>query len=423
MLIDVKLPEVSESITAADVVKVLVAVGETVSVDQALLEVETEKALFELPSPEAGAVAEILVKAGDKVSVGQVLLRIEAAAAQSAVSSAPQRPSPDPSLSPQPSALSPASPRRSSLDLPPSVQHSALGTPSSPAAPSVRRLARELGVDMASISGTGPRGRISKEDVMARAKVLVERPAAPAAPARHLPDFTRWGNVQREPLSTVRRLTGEAMALSWATVPQVTQYDGADITELEAFRAKSAKEAEKAGGKLTVTALLLKIVAAALRAFPRFNASLDEQAGEIVIRENIHIGVAVDTERGLLVPVVRDADKKNVTTLAAELTSLAERARTKKLLPDEMEGGTFTISNLGGIGGTAFSPIVYWPQAAILGVARSEIRPVWREGRFDPRLVLPLSLSYDHRLIDGAEGARFLRWFCGAIEEPWLALM
>ena len=226
--------------------------------------------------------------------------------------------------------------------------------------------------------------------------------------------------MRREAFTTVRRLTAEAMAHAWATVPQVTQYDGADVTDLEVFRAKYGARVEAAGGKLTVTALLVKVAASALKAFPAFNASLDPERGETVFKEYVHVGVAVDTDRGLLVPVVRDADRKNVLSLAREIRDLAERARSRKLLPDEMEGGTFTISNLGGIGGAAFAPIVYWPQVAILGVSRSEVRPVWRGDRFEPRTFLPLSLSYDHRLIDGADGARFLRWICEALEEPWL---
>jgi pyruvate dehydrogenase E2 component (dihydrolipoamide acetyltransferase) len=420
MIQDVTLPEVSESVTQADVVKVLVAAGEAVKVDQPLLEVETDKALFELPSPFAGTVAEVMVKAGDRIRVGQALLRLETSGEASdrepsgegvpalAGSAAPKPPPPPaaPEISPAPRAAAPA-------PLPPA--------PAGPASPAVRKLARELGVDLASVGGTGPRGRVTLDDVKARAKVLVERPQGPpGARSPALPDFAKWGPVRREAFSTVRRITADAMAHAWSTVPQVTQYDGADVTDLEAFRAKFGKRVEAAGGKLTVTALLTRVVASALRAFPAFNASLDPEHGETIYKDYVHVGVAVDTDRGLLVPVVRDADRKNVTELAREIRNLAERARSRKLLPDEMEGGTFTLSNLGGIGGTAFAPIVYWPQVAILGVSRSEVRPVWREGRFEPRTFLPVSLSYDHRLIDGADGARFLRWICEALEEPWL---
>ncbi len=416
---DVTLPEVSENVTQADVVKVLVAVGEAVKADQPLLEVETDKALFELPAPFAGMVAEVLVKAGDRIRVGQALLRLEVAGGEA--ESVPARKAGTEMPSESGALPSPPAPALASPPPPQTAPAAPTAAPTGPASPAVRKLARELGVDLASVRGTGPRGRLTQDDVKARAKALLAiSPVASGPTSRPLPDFSRWGAVRREPFTTVRRLTAEAMAHAWATVPQVTQYDGADVTDLEVFRAKYGARVEAAGGKLTVTALLVKVVASALRAFPAFNASLDPERGETVFKEYVHVGVAVDTDRGLLVPVVRDADRKNVLSLAREIRDLAERARSRKLLPDEMEGGTFTISNLGGIGGTAFAPIVYWPQVAILGVSRSEVRPVWREDRFEPRTFLPLSLSYDHRLIDGADGARFLRWICEALEEPWL---
>ena len=426
MIQEIRLPEVSENIQKADVVKVLVAVGDVVRTDQALLEVETEKAMFELPSPQGGTVREVLVKAGDAITVGQVLLRVET---EAAVQTTLQPPSPaaEPRVQPPPAVREPEAPPAPALPLPPPTPPS---TPSpegrgeppvsraaAPAAPSVRRLARELGVDIAQVRGTGERGRISMEDVKSHAKTLLSGGGL-APPAAALPDFARWGAVRREPMSKVRRITAQAMTQAWLAAPRVTQYDKADVTDLEAFRKRHARRVEAAGGKLTLTAILLKVAAGALRAFPQFNASLDPAQEEIVFKEYVHVGVAVDTDRGLLVPVVRDVERKNITRLASELADLAERARTKRIAPDEMEGGTFTISNLGGIGGTAFSPIVYWPQVAILGVSRSEMQPVWREGQFVPRLILPLSLSYDHRLIDGADAARFLRWICEALEEP-----
>ena len=432
MIKDIRLPEVSENIQKADVVKVLVAVGDVVRTDQPLLEVETEKAMFELPSPEGGTVREVLVKAGDAIAVGQVLIRVETAAAADQTRPAPppfpgsaaragaEPPAPDlpaPPAEPQPLPPPPAPPALAEAGA--DAGEGAVGRVAAPAAPSVRRLARELGVDIAQVQGTGERGRISMEDVKnhAKARLSAGGLAAPSAP---LPDFTRWGAVRREPMTKVRRITAQSMTQAWLAAPRVTQYDKADITEIEAFRRRHARRVEAAGGKLTTTAILLKVAAGALRAFPQFNASLDPAREEIVFKEYVHVGVAVDTDRGLLVPVVRDADGKNITRLAAELAGLAERARSKRIGPEEMEGGTFTISNLGGIGGTAFSPIVYWPQVAILGVSRSEMQPVWREGQFVPRLVLPLSLSYDHRLIDGADAARFLRWICEALEEPLL---
>jgi pyruvate dehydrogenase E2 component (dihydrolipoamide acetyltransferase) len=241
-----------------------------------------------------------------------------------------------------------------------------------------------------------------------------------AAAARELPDFSRFGEVEREPMSKIRRVTARNMAAAWNTVPHVTQNDVADVTELEAARKRYGKKAEAAGGKLTMTAILLKVCASALRAFPDFNASIDAAADEIVYKKYVNIGVAVDTDRGLLVPVIRDVDKKNIIALAVELNDVAEKARSKKVTPDMLEGGNFTVSNLGGIGGTSFSPIVYHPEVAILGVSRATKRPVWRDEGFVPRLMLPLSLSYDHRLIDGAAAARFARWVAEALENPIL---
>jgi pyruvate dehydrogenase E2 component (dihydrolipoamide acetyltransferase) len=247
-------------------------------------------------------------------------------------------------------------------------------------------------------------------------------PAAAGAPVAQLPDFSRWGQVRRGPMSKIRRLTGEQMTRAWLTAPQVTHDDLADVTDLEALRQRFKGRVEAAGGKLTVTAILVKVAASALKVFPKLNASLDPDAGEIVFKEFVHIGVAVDTEHGLLVPVIRDADRKNITEIAVELDDLAARARARKLKPDEMQGGTFSISNLGGIGGTGFSPIVNWPEVAILGVSRGRVQPEWNDelGSFEPRLMLPLSLSYDHRLVDGAEAARFVRWVAEALEEPLL---
>jgi pyruvate dehydrogenase E2 component (dihydrolipoamide acetyltransferase) len=296
-----------------------------------------------------------------------------------------------------------------------------------PAAPHVRRLARELGVDIHAVRGTGPGARISKDDVKAHAKILITSATAAlgappstghAEPA--LPDFSRWGKIERVSMRGVRRKTAEHLRQAWNTIPHVTQQDHADITELEHLRARFAPRAAEAGGKMTVTAIALKVCASALKVFPQFNASIDMAKEEIIYKQYIHIGVAVDTDRGLLVPVVRDVDKKNIVELAAELTQFSKKARDKKLTPAEMEGGTFTITNLGGIGGTGFSPIVNHPEVAILGLSRSSMAPLWIDGKFEPRLVLPLSLSYDHRLIDGADAARFLRWIAEAIEQPFL---
>jgi pyruvate dehydrogenase E2 component (dihydrolipoamide acetyltransferase) len=294
-----------------------------------------------------------------------------------------------------------------------------------PAAPHVRRLARELGLDIYNVTGTGPGGRISEDDVKAFAKATLAAATAQAPQAARLaepkqPDFTKWGKIERVSMRGVRRKTAEHLREAWNTIPHVTQHDRADITELEQLRAKFAPRAEEAGGKMTVTAIALKVCASALKVFPQFNASIDMEKEEIVYKQYINIGVAADTDRGLLVPVIRDVDKKNIVELAAELSQLSKKARDKKLTPDQMEGGTFTITNLGGIGGTAFTPIVNHPEVAILGLSRGRMEPEWINGKFEPRLILPLSLSYDHRLIDGADAARFLRWIAEAFEQPFL---
>jgi pyruvate dehydrogenase E2 component (dihydrolipoyllysine-residue acetyltransferase) len=295
--------------------------------------------------------------------------------------------------------------------------------PPAPAAPSVRRMARELGIDVNAVNGTGPGGRISIDDVKEHTKRLVSG-AGSGVSVRTipLPDFSRFGPVERQPMRAIRRRTAEHLSAAWATIPHVTQFDLADITGLEELRKKFAKQVEAAGGNLTVTAITVKVVAAALRVFPQFNASVDLGAQEIILKKYVHIGVAVDTDRGLLVPVIRDADKKNIVQLSVELAQLSEKARTRKVTAEEMQGGCFSISNLGGIGGTYFTPIVNAPEVAILGISRARMEPVYQKesGQFAPRFMLPLSLSYDHRAIDGADGIRFLRWVAEALEQPFL---
>jgi pyruvate dehydrogenase E2 component (dihydrolipoamide acetyltransferase) len=283
----------------------------------------------------------------------------------------------------------------------------------------VRRLARELGVDIRAISGTGPGGRISTEDVQAYVRDQLAGGAA-SAQTEPLPDLARWGEVERRPMSNIRRKTAEHLSHAWRTIPHVTQHDRADITALEALRRQYSPEAERAGGKLTITAIALKVAERALGRFPQFNASMDTSRNELVFRKSVHIGVAVDTERGLLVPVIRDVDRKGILALAVELAKASEKARAGKLTLEEMQGGGFTITNLGGIGGTAFTPIVNWPEVAILGMSRASYEPVWNGQQFEPRLMVPLSLSYDHRVIDGADAARFLRWVAEALEQPFV---
>jgi pyruvate dehydrogenase E2 component (dihydrolipoamide acetyltransferase) len=297
-------------------------------------------------------------------------------------------------------------------------------TPPAPAAPSVRRTARELGVEVGEVQGTGPDGRISVDDVKAHVKRLVTSGAGRggAAAGVALPDFSRWGSVERQPMRAVRRKTAEHLSAAWATVPHVTQCDLADITGLEELRKKYTKQVEAAGGNLTVTSIAVKVIAAALRKFPQFNASIDMAADEIILKKYVNIGIAVDTDRGLLVPVIRDADQKNIVQLSVEIAQLSEKARNRKIALEEMQGGCFSISNLGGIGGTYFTPIVNAPEVAILGISRARMEPVYDKetGAFAPRFMLPLSLSYDHRVIDGADGIRFLRWVAEAMEQPFL---
>ena len=447
-----KLPELGENISQGDLVRLMVGVGAKVSEGQPVMELETEKAVVEVPSSVSGIVKEIRVKEGEKIKVGQVIFTLEGSASQSPTPPRP-RTAPVEHVSGQhgarlafqaairaegkteEQALPPDQPQQAAPAFAMPVQLGKVaGTEHRqpiPAAPHVRRLAREVGVDIYNVKGTGPGGRISEEDVKAHAKSLLQAAsAAQIAPrAGHfaqpqLPDFAKWGKIERVSIRGVRRKTAEHLAESWNTIPHVTQHDRADITELESLRARFAPKAEAAGGKMTVTAIALKVCSAALKVFPQFNASIDIDKEEIVYKQYINIGVAADTERGLLVPVIRDVDKKNIVELAVELSQLSRKAREKKLSPEDMQGGTFTITNLGGIGGIGFTPIVNHPEVAILGLSRSRVEPEWigskDGGKFEPRLILPLSLSYDHRLIDGADAARFLRWVAEAFEQPFL---
>ena len=438
-----RLPELGENIHEGDLVRLMISPGVRVSEGQPVMELETDKAVVEVPSSVSGVVKEVRVKAGDKVKVGEVIFTLEGAA-----TSPPERPKSAPvehvsgqhaaRLAFQAAIRAEGKTEEQALPpdrpLPPpqtftmpvqlgKVAGTDHGEPV-PAAPHVRRLARELGVDIYQVRGTGSGGRISEDDVKAQAKALLvsamQAPRVTHAAEPALPDFAKWGKIERVAMRGVRRKTAEHLWEAWSTIPHVTQHDKADITELEQLRARFAPKAEEAGGKMTVTAIALKVCASALKVFPQFNASIDMGKEEIIYKQYIHIGVAVDTDRGLLVPVIRDVDKKNIVELAAELTQLSLKARDKKLTPAEMEGGTFTITNLGGIGGTGFSPIVNHPEVAILGLSRSSMEPVWMNGKFEARRVLPLSLSYDHRLIDGADAARFLRWIAEAFEQPFL---
>jgi pyruvate dehydrogenase E2 component (dihydrolipoamide acetyltransferase) len=439
-----KLPELGENITQGDLVRLMISPGSQVSEGQAVMELETDKAVVEVPSSLTGTVKDVLAKQGDKIKVGQVVFTLEPGATSQTHAQQPSRA--DESHEHERSAFQaaiqsegkteeqalppdqPTAPQVAKFSMPVDLDRVA-GTDKDqrgpvPAAPHVRRLARELGVDIQNVVGTGPGGRINEDDVKAYTKTLVASGGGAAAVTHFkqpaLPDFSKWGKIERVSMRGVRRKTAEHLLEAWNSIPHVTQNDKADITELEQLRTRFGPKAAEAGGKMTVTAIALKVCASALKIFPQFNASIDMEREEIVYKQFINIGVAVDTDRGLLVPVIRDVDKKNIVELAAELTGLSKKARDKKLAPADMEGGTFTITNLGGIGGTGFSPIVNYPEVAILGLSRSSMEPVWMNGKFEPRMVIPLSLSYDHRLIDGADAARFLRWIAEAFEQPFL---
>jgi pyruvate dehydrogenase E2 component (dihydrolipoamide acetyltransferase) len=448
---DFKVPELGENVAGGDVTRVLVNVGDTISKDQPVVELETDKATIEVPSSVAGVVKDIKVKKGDKVKVGAIILTVDDNGASAPKPKAEARA--EPAAAPAPAPVPAPAPQEQKVVSMPSRQAEAAKVAEppkpvppkqaelakageapkagalAPAAPSVRRLAREIGVDVNSVQGTGPGGRITQDDVKEQARriltsvgpgIAARAPGAPAPAAPPLPDFAKWGEIDRQPMSNIRRVTAERLAFAWNTIPHVTQFDKADITAMEELRRKYREQVAKAGGNLTVTAMLVKVLATAVQKFPQFNASLDTASGEIVYKKYINVGVAVDTDRGLLVPVIRNVDSKNITQIAIEIHQAAEKARDKKLSLDEMSGGGITISNLGGIGGTYFTPIVNWPEVAILGVSRGVMEPVWRDAAFQPRQMLPLSLSYDHRVIDGADAMRFLRWVVEAIEQPFL---
>ncbi|HEY7190431.1 MAG TPA: 2-oxo acid dehydrogenase subunit E2 [Vicinamibacterales bacterium] len=447
-----KVPELGENVATGDVTKVLVNVGDTIKQEQPVLELETDKATIEVPSSVAGVVKEIRVKRGDKVKVGAVILTVDSngggaaaspaaapqAAKPSAQKPAEQKPAeqkaPEPAPAPAAAQAAPSQTKVVSMPVRAPEPAAVPSTPprtdgrAAPASPAVRRLAREIGVDINVVQGSGPAGRISQEDVKEHARRILSSVGAAgsgsgavlARPGRQLPDFQKWGAVERQPWSNIRRATAEHLSYAWTTIPHVTQCDKADVTSLEELRQRHKERVAKAGGQLTITAMLVKILATAVAKFPQFNASIDMDRGEIVYKKYVNIGIAVDTDRGLLVPVIRNADQKNINQIAIEMKQLAERARERTLSLDEMSGGGISISNLGGIGGTYFTPIVNWPEVAILGVSRGTTEPVWKDGAFVPREMLPLSLSYDHRVIDGADAMRFLRWVVEAIEQPFL---
>ena len=434
MALDIKLPHLGENIESGQVVKVLVKIGDRLEKNQNVMELETEKASIEIPVETAGIVKKIYIEEGKTIGVGDVFLELdeleEEQPSADAVEVATKDDPPkvvDDSLKTKvyetPPAESPETLHRNEVDhnltaKVQSIQAKALV----PASPATRRFAREIGIDIAKVPGSGPGGRISVDDIKAYSKNLNRGAArsfgSTVATVKSLPAFEKWGEIQVEALSNIRAKTAERLSYAWSVIPHVTQFDKADVTELELQRQHLTDLAENAGTKLTITAIILKVLAIALRKFPQFNASVDSLSNTIIYKKYYHIGVAVDTERGLLVPVIRDVERKSILELCIELSNLADKARKKKTSIEDMQGGTFTVSNLGGIGGTFFTPVINWPEVAILGVARSNMEPVVRDGEMVPRRILPLTLSYDHRVIDGAAGARFLSWIVHSLENP-----
>ena len=457
---DIKIPDIGENVDSGDVVSVLVSEGDMVKADQGIIEVETDKAVVEIPWPDSGKIVEITVCEGDTIKPGQTIGKLdpdgEAEEKTEKAEEAEEDKEPEEEKASekeeqqeqekekeqkaeakqkeQKKQEKQEEARRDEVETGKETakEKETKAEPkesgkSAPAAPSVRRLARELGVEIGSVSGSGPGGRITSEDVKNHVRGLVEGKTPSATPQKpigagqpELPDFSKWGEIRREKASKIRSAIAKGTSHSWNLIPHVTQFDRADITQAEKFRKKHGKKAEVAGGKLTITPILIKVITAALKEFPRFNTSLDLEKGELIYKNYYHIGVAVDTSHGLLMPVIKDADQKSLLELSVEIVELVKKAYDRKISQDELDGGTFTISNQGGIGGTDFTPLIYWPQAAILGVSRAEMRPVFDDGEFVPRLILPLSLSYDHRIIDGADAARFLSWVVEALENPFL---
>ena len=426
---DILVPDIGD-FDNVDVIEVLVAPGDAVDIESPLITLESDKATMDVPSPVAGTVTEVRIAVGDQVSQGTLVAKVEAAeptsetaapaaaekALQTGADSAPA------SKPPTPEQVDPAPPvaPRPPPSLPPAVESD--DGPLPHASPAVRRFARELGADLSKISGTGTHGRILTDDVRAFIKSALSQGGASAQPAFGIPavpevDFARWGRVESQPLSRIKKISGRHLHRAWLNVPHVTHHDEADITELEAFRKTLKNESAYAEVRITLLGFVIKALASAMKTFPLINASLSPDGENLILKHYFHIGVAVDTENGLVVPVLRDVDTKGILELASELDDLSARARGGKLKPEEMRGGCISISSLGGIGGTAFTPIVNSPEVAILGITRAQIKPRWDGSNFQPRLMLPLDLSYDHRVIDGAEAARVTAFIVSALED------
>jgi len=431
MATEIKLPELSENAKEGTVTGILVKVGETVKADTNLIEIEAGKATVEIPSPVGGTVIAILVKEGEKAKVGQIVMTIDestaGAAAPKAKATAPKKE--ESKAAPAPSAVvaegTPAPAKTPEPAPAPKVTAVAAAgsvatnksSASVPASPSTRQFSREIGVDINDVTGSEPGGRVSVEDVKRHSRE--NRAAGGGGPISvPLPDFGKWGQLETEPLSNVRLATAQHMAVSWSNVVHVTIHDVVDITEIEKVRNASKASAEAAGAKLTLTAFLIKILASALKVHPKFNSSIDLPNNQLIYKKYYNVGVAMDTDRGLVVPVMRNVDGLNVVKVAQELGKMADKAKARKISPEDMQGGSITITNIGAIGGSFFTPIVNYPEVAILGVGRATLQPVSVGGFFQPRLLLPLSLSFDHRVVDGADGARFLCWIIDAIQQP-----
>ena len=454
MGIEFKLPNLGEGVSSADVAEILVKEGDAVSAGQIVMELETDKAVVELPCPHAGVVGRILVAEGATINIGQPVMVIEGTATSAAPAAVPSvpasgsKPAATPAVAPaatpgadasgsKPAAAAPstAPALTPTLVTAPTLnpQPSTLNAPPVPAAPATRRLARELGVDIGLVKGSGPGGRITQDDVQAYVRGQLQQlavasqrpsrgPSAGGISAPPLPDFTRFGVTVREPMNKIARTAAENLTVSWNVIPHVTQHDKADITDLEAARKRFGEGIGKNGPKVTMTAIVMKALATCLQAFPKFNSSLDPETNEIVFKKFYNIGCAVDTPNGLVVPVIKDCNTKSILTIAGELTELAGKARERKLSIDSMQGATCTVTNLGGLGGIAFTPIVNYPEVCILGMSRSQMELKLDDGKVVERMMLPLSLSYDHRVINGADAARFVTALVNMLADPFQLL-
>jgi len=394
-----------------EVIEILVSVGDTIAAEDSLISVESDKASMEIPAPEGGVVKEIKVNIGDQVAEGSLMLILEPSGdAPAAAVEAPKVEAPAPVAAPAPAPKPAPAPQAATPKPSPTAKINEETFSKAYATPSIRKFARELGVDLGQVKGSGRKGRITKEDVQSFVKRALSQPATGGglgvAPMPEI-DFSKWGEIETKPLSKINKLTGQFLHRNWVTIPHVTQFDEADITDMEVFRKDLAADYKEKGIRITPLVFLMKAVVSAMKQYPRFNSSLDSTGENLIMKNYYNVGIAIDTPDGLVVPVVQNVDRKSIVDLAVELGEISVKARDKKLKPSDMQGGSITISSLGGIGGTKFTPIVNAPEVAILGVSRSKMQPVWDGEEFKPRLMLPLSLSYDHRVIDGADGARF----------------